>query len=441
MKMIVENHVRITGYPRSLLSAVHSRFVLTNPQHESAEKYGRSTRGVEPYLQFPQVDHDGSLVLPRGAARDILTMAQQHGQVDIDDRRLKLPELNLTFHGKLRAYQEQAVKGVLVKDFGTLEAGTGSGKTVMALAIIAARRQPTLILVHTKELLFQWKDRIKQFLGIEAGLIGGGKFDIQPVTVGIVNSVRASLDGLTDRFGHIVIDECHRVPASMFTETLKAFPAFYSLGLSATPFRRDGLGDLIAWFVGLHKVPVSLATLHEVGAVLRPKIVSRSTEFRWSYEDDYQDMISALVNDQARNYMITRDIREQAGKGGLSLVVSDRTAHLQDLAMMADVGGEVLTGKTPAKKRREIVERLAGGDVPVLFSTLSLIGEGFDCPSMDSVFLTTPIKFAGRLKQVVGRVLRPAEGKQPLVYDYHDLNIGILSHQWKCRQRVYAAIS
>ncbi len=440
MKMIVDNQVRITGHQRSLLGAAQSRFVLANPEYEAAEKYGRSTRGLEPHLHFSQVDHDGSLVLPRGAARDILTMAQQHGQVEIDDRRLKLPELDLTFHGNLRPYQEQAVKGVLVKDFGFLESGTGSGKTTMALAIIAARRQPTLILAHTKELLHQWKDRIQQFLGVEAGLIGGGKFEVRPVTVAIVNSARNRLDELVNRFGHIVVDECHRVPASMFTETVKAFPAFYSLGLSATPYRRDGLGDLIGWFVGLHRVPVSMATLHEVGAVLRPKIVTRPTEFQWRYEDDYQDMISALVDNQARNYMITHDIREQAGRGGLSLVVSDRTAHLQALKEMADVGGEVLTGKTPAKKRREIVERLAGGDVPVLFSTLSLIGEGFDCPSMDSLFLATPIKFEGRLKQVVGRVLRPAEGKQPLVYDYHDLNVGILSHQWKCRQRIYAAM-
>lgn len=440
MKMIIDNQVRITGYPHPLLGAARGRYLLTNPDYEAAMKYGRSVRGIEPHLHYSMTAPDGSLVLPRGAARDILTLAKQHGQVEIDDRRLKLPEMDLTFHGTLRPYQEQAVSGVLGKDFGVLEAGTGSGKTVMALAIIAARRQPTLILVHTKELLHQWKDRIQQFLGVEAGLFGGGKYDIKPLTVGIINSVRNALGSLPDRFGHVVVDECHRVPASMFTETLKAFPAFYSLGLSATPFRRDGLGDLIGWFVGLHKIPVSMTTLHEAGAVLRPKIITRNTEFRYPYDDDYQDMVSRLVDDEARNDLIAADIRQQVSGGGLSLVVSDRVEHLKTLAALANVDHHLLTGQTPAKKRQEIVASLAGGGVPVLFSTLSLIGEGFDCPSMDSLFITTPIKFDGRLKQVVGRVLRPAEGKHPLVYDYADQEVGVLKHQWGCRQRAFATM-
>ena len=307
----------------------------------------------------------------------------------------------------------------------------------MASATIAARKQPTLILVHTKELLFQWQDRIKTFLGIDAGLIGAGKFDIQPITIAIVNTASKHLNKLPQHFGHLVVDECHRVPSTLFTEVVTAFNAKYMLGLSATPYRRDGLSKLIGWYLGLHRVRVNMAVLHKTGAILHPEIVIRKTNFRYSYSDDYQKMISALVEDDSRNALIAGDIKQQSQKNGLSLVVSDRIDHLKELAARTDTNHHLLTGKTSPKKRREIVKSLAGGNVRVLFSTLSLIGEGFDCPDMDALFLTTPIKFSGRLKQVVGRVLRPSEGKEPVVFDYLDSNVRLLSHQAKSRQKTF----
>lgn len=439
MKFIIDSKITLTGATKPLFLELAEYFTIENPKYTEAERMERSTYDLDPYLRYYRQE-GGVIVLPRGAARHINDAAARYGNVEIIDNRLALQNVDLCFTGNLRAYQQQAVNGVLAKDFGVLEAGTGSGKTVMALAIIAARKQPTLVLVHTKELLYQWRDRIQQFLGIEAGLIGDGKYDVRPVTVGIVNSVKKALPSLVKRFGHLVVDECHRVPSSLFSEVVTAFPVKYCLGLSATPLRRDGLTVLIGWFIGLHKQTLEMRTLHQVGAVLRPKIITKVTEFRWQYEDDYQEMISALVKDTARNSLIATDIREQANRGGISLVVSDRTAHLQTLAEMAQIDHAILTGKTPAKKRRDIVERVAGGDMPALFSTLSLIGEGFDAPGLSTLFLASPIKFRGRLIQTVGRVLRPAEGKEPLVFDYNDVNVGILQHQWKSRQQVFAGM-
>jgi superfamily II DNA or RNA helicase len=429
MQLIIDNQLTVHGAPRQLIDELVGYFTLDNPAYAEAVKQGRYTHHIDRELCFAH-HGAGGLILPRGAARDVLTIARNHNPVEIQDNRLSLPGIGIEFNGNLRAYQEQAVQGMLAKEFGVLEAGTGAGKTVMGLAIIAARKQPSLILVHTKELLYQWRDRVQQFLGIEAGLLGDGKGDIQPVTIGIVNTVKKHLPDW-------VVDECHRVPSTLFSEAATAFPAKYMAGLSATPYRRDGMGRLIGWFIGLHRVTVDMATLHEVGAVLRPKIITRETGFSYVYDDDYSKMVSALTEDQARNSLIAGDIRQQAGKGGLTLVVSDRLKHLKTLAEMAGVGAEILTGKTPAKQRRQIVEQLAGGDIRVLFSTLSLIGEGFDCPGMDALFLASPVKFSGRLKQVVGRVLRPAEGKEPLVFDYHDIRAGVLSHQWRSRQKEF----
>lgn len=160
---------------------------IENPQYLDAVKMGRWTKGIDPLLRFYQ-ETDQGLECPRGAARWIVETCRKQGKVEIIDKRRTLPPVELTFHGKLRDFQQPAVDQCLQRDFGLLNAATGSGKTAMALYMIAARKQPTLIIVHTKDLLTQWRDRIKQFLGIDAGIIGGGKFDLAPVTVATVQS-------------------------------------------------------------------------------------------------------------------------------------------------------------------------------------------------------------------------------------------------------------
>ena len=437
MKLELNNKLHLHGAPAELAAQLRAQFTLDNPLYIAARKAGRYTGHLPPTLHFCE-QADDALIMPRGAANTVWRRAREHGLVEVEDNRLVLPEIDLTFRGSLRPYQQQACNSATESTMAALEAGTGSGKTVMALAIIAARKQPTLVLVHTRELLYQWRERIEQFLDVEAGLIGDGRFEVRPLSVAIVNTARNRLDELVDRFGHVVVDECHRVPASMFSEAVTAFPARFLLGLSATPYRRDGMDKLIGWFVGEHRMRVDLCTLQEVGAVLRPKIVERETDFLYHYADDYQDMITALVENPHRNESIAADIRQQAEQGRTVLVVSDRVDHLKRLVELAAVDrARLLTGKTPKKERLAIVEDLKAGNVPVLYSTLSLIGEGFDAPGLDTLLLASPIRFNGRLKQVVGRVMRAADGKQPVVIDYVDPRVGLLKHQAKARREVY----
>ena len=439
MRFEVANEIRLSGYPPALYTELTRLFTLENPKALEAEKMGRWFDPDEQYLCFWRLE-GGALVLPRGAARTVMHMAEQYGRVEVDDQRLMLQPCGYEFNGQLRPYQVQAVDGILGREFGVLEAGTGSGKTVMALAIIASRQQPTLVLVHTKELLYQWRDRIKTFLGIEAGLIGDGHLDIRLVSVGIVNTVRKQLDSLVERFGQVVVDECHRVPSTLFSEALRAFPAHYMLGLSATPYRRDGLDKLIAWHCGEHRAKVERTVLHEVGAVLRPKVHTVETGFNYWYSDDYQDLVSTLVQDESRNRLIAGCIDRVAGHGQV-LVTSDRVEHLKALAELSGHGEEaILTGKTPKKKRRAMVELIRTGELPVVFSTLSLIGEGFDAAGLSALVLASPVRYKGRLQQTVGRVLRPQGGKQPLVIDFRDSKVGVLDYQWKTRQREFRAM-
>ena len=443
IKLELDNRLHLHGVPAELAAQLCAQFTVDNPLFVAARKAGRYTGNLAPRLYFCQTEK-GKLTMPRGAVNTVWRRARGHGPVELEDNRLVLPEIDLTFRGSLRPYQQQACNSAMDSSMGVLEAGTGSGKTAMAGAVIAARKQPVLVLVHSKELLYQWRDRIEQFLGVEAGLIGDGRFEVRPLSVAIVNTARNRLDELVDRFGHLVMDECHRVPASMFTETTTAFTAKYLLGLSATPYRRDGMDKLIGWFVGEHRVQVDMCTLQEVGAVLRPKIIERETAFEYRYRDsnDYAQMLKALTQDQARNEIIAADIRQQAEQGRTALVVSDRVAHLERLTELAGItGARLLTGRVSKNERQEIVADLRAGSVPVLLSTLALIGEGFDCPGLDSLLIASPVRFSGRLKQVVGRVLRPADGKTPCVIDYTDSRVGVLSYQAKCRRRVYRELS
>ena len=426
----------------TLLAALKKELTIPNPKYQDAKKYGRWIgKRIKPFLYYFKESKSG-FRFPRGFAKQAILLCQRinNEMPEIIDQRVEMAPVALSFKGALRPYQQQALDAVLQRDFGILEAGTGAGKTVIALAVIAARQQPTLVLVHTEELLHQWAERIETFLGIKAGLVGDGHFEPGPVTVAIVNSARNRLPDLEPRFGQICVDECHRVPASLFTDVVTAFPCRYSLGLSATAFRRDGLTRLISFYLGEPVHRVSKQHLQATGAVLKPLFIQQETGFTFSYRGDYQKLMTCLTTDEPRNQQIACDIASEAEENsGTLLVVSDRVSHCQRLAeILAGKGitAPVLTGALAKEKRAAIVEEVQEGRVKVLISTVQLIGEGFDCPGLSTLFLTTPIKFSGRLLQVVGRILRPAAGKQARVFDYLD-PVGVLKASARARQQVY----
>ncbi len=416
----------LRGASATLAEALKQQLTIENPEYLEAKKYSRWLgKKLKPHLYF-FIEHNEALTFPRGYANHAILLARKFMRQDpkiIDQRRTAAP-VDFRFLGELRPYQEEAIGAIMRHDFGVLEAGTGSGKTIIALAVIAKRRQPTLVLVHTKELLYQWAERARTFLGMEAGMIGDSKFSLAPITIAIVNSARKRLDELPSHFGQLCVDECHRVPASLFTEVVSAFDCRYLLGLSATAFRRDGLTKLIYMYLGDRACAVDTLDLQASGAVLKPEYLQRATEFRYVYRGNYQALMKALTGNAERNQLIAADIlKERAATPGTILVVSDRVKHCETLAAMLEKHGcraAVLTGKLPAEQRTGLVDAIRQGKVKVLISTVQLIGEGFDCPDLSTLFLTTPIKFTGRLLQVVGRVLRPAHGKQPRVYDYVD---------------------
>jgi superfamily II DNA or RNA helicase len=436
----------LQGASPALTAAIKDRLTIDNPQYVAAKRYGRWIgKRLKPKLYYYREVKDG-IRFPRGFSNQAVLLCREHMDAppEIIDNRRTLPETCLHFSGTLRPYQQIAVDLVAKRSFGVLEAGTGSGKTIMALALIAARKQPALIVVHTKELLYQWQERIGEFLGCEAGLIGDGHSRILPVTVAIVNSARKRIEELTPLFGHLIVDECHRVPATLFTDVVSNFDCHFLLGLSATAFRSDdGLTRLIYIFMGdrIHKVDQD--ELKATGAIIKPRLIRKETGFSYPYRGDYQALIKALTRHEGRNRLILDDICRVAADSGTVLVVSDRIGHCEIFERHLRERGipvALLTGQTAPEQRAAVVEAVQKGELRVLVATIQLIGEGFDCSGLSSLFLTTPITFEGRLLQVIGRIMRPAKGKEARVFDYLDDSVSVLRRSAKTRMRALAEL-
>lgn len=415
---------------------------------------GRWNKGVAKHLYFYEESENNTLTIPRGFIRQLLLLCRQRGvRHQLDDQRRLMPPIDFDFQGRLKPFQQDAVRAMQAKFFGTLNAPTGSGKTVMAIDLIAKRRQPALIIVHTKALAFQWKDRLETFLGLDGddiGFIGDGKKTMdKPVTVALVQSLYKCADEASQYTGFLIVDESHRCPSRTFTEAVTHFDSQYMLGLSATPFRRDKLTQLIFWYLGDMHYDVKKRDLIATGDVLAVEVVKRPTQFK-PYHDPFQDyskMLAELCADDQRNQLIVQDIANEARRSpGVCLVLSDRKKHCENLQSLLKykhhIDAALLTGDLNNRQRQEVVERLEAGEVKVLVATGQLIGEGFDCKNLATLFLATPIRFSGRLVQYLGRILRPAQGKaKARVFDYIDVHVESLVAAARARERVYRGAS
>ena len=450
LTITISHNLQLANVPAEIMEILTEKLELLNPKWLENEHMGRWNRGTPKSLRYYDKVGTAGLWIPRGFMRQLVLLCRRHKiNYEIDDRRSNLPPRNFSFKGKLRPFQQKAVDEMLAKDFGTLNSATGSGKTIMALYMVARRRQPTLIVVHTKELASQWIERIEAFLGIpseEVGLIGSGKKVVgKKITVALVQSLYKCAEEIAGQIGFLVVDECHRCPSRTFTEAVTEFDARYMLGLSATPWRRDKLSQLIFWHLGDVHHEVDKAHLVETGNILTAEVIPRETNFKPFYDpvNEYSKMLSELTADTERNVLIASDVAlETSTSNGICLVLSDRKAHCENLQALLKyrfkLDAELLTGDLSQGERQKVIERLNQKKAKVVIATGQLIGEGFDCKNLSTLFFATPVSFSGRVLQYLGRVLRPAPGKKKArVFDYIDIHVDILTKAARARQRVY----
>ena len=451
MKIILANNLRLYDIPSEIRIRLMQTLTFPNPKWMENHRMGRWNRGTPKMLKFYDRVRGGGLWIPRGYMRQLMLLCRRQGiAYEVDDQRRTLDPVDFHFGGRLKPFQQTAVNNMMSKDFGTLSAPTGSGKTVMALYLMARRKQPCLIVVHTQDLAMQWMERIEKFLGIskdQVGFIGGGKINMgEKTTVALVQTLYKCAVEVSKEIGFLVVDECHRCPSRTFTEAVVEFDSRYMLGLSATPYRRDNLSRLIFWHLGDVHHKIDRNRLVRTGDVLAAEVIVRETKFKPYYDpvNEYSKMMSELTLDDDRNRLIASDIAKEAEHNeGVCLVLSDRKKHCETLQSMLrfkyKISAGLLTGDLNPAERRQVLDRLDQGEIKVLIATGQLIGEGFDRSDLSPLFLVTPIKFSGRVLQYLGRVLRPAPGKKKArVYDYVDIQVDVLKAMARARQRTYS---
>jgi superfamily II DNA or RNA helicase len=394
------------------------------------------------------------LHLPRGLTEQVTDLFDELGsRLDLDDRRSDPEPIDLHLTVKLRTQQTAAVRDLVVHDRGVLVAPPGAGKTVMACAVIAHHHTPTLVLVDRKELVDQWRARLSEHLDTDAaqiGQIGGGKHTPSGVLdVAMIQSLARRNDPTVfDQYGLVVVDECHHLPAVSFAACVEHARSRRWLGLTATPYRRDKLEAIIGFHCGPTRHEISPGGV--AGAELvRRELIVHTTTTEVSEEDTahIQSVFAALVDDDRRTTQICVDVHTALSQGRTCLVLTQRTDHIDAIVAGLDTLGDhalVLKGGLGKKARAAVSDAIATrspNDGIVLVATGSYLGEGFDWPELNTLFLAFPLAFKGRVVQYVGRLLRTHAGKHHVeLHDYLDTRIPVLDRMHTKRLPAYATL-
>jgi len=339
---------------------------------------------------------------------------------------------------------------MLKHDTGVFCAPTAFGKTVTAAAMLARRKVNTLILVHRTELLRQWQERLQIFLDLsktELGALGGGRKKLSgQIDIAVMQSLarKEDLSEVLDQYGQIIVDECHHLSAFSFEGILKQAKARYVMGLTATPIRRDGHHPIIFMQCG----PIHHRAIAAETAPTNLKIFPRALQAPAMPADaKIQDVFRLLAADDSRNRRIAKDILAAYEEGRKILVLTERTEHLTLLHNALGTKAQncyVLHGRLMKKQRATVLSELEGLDANaprILLATGRLIGEGFDHPPLDTMFLALPISWKGTLQQYAGRLHREHSHKSDVhIYDYYEHDHPQLARMWDKRLRGYKAM-
>ncbi|MDA8358049.1 MAG: DEAD/DEAH box helicase family protein [Actinomycetota bacterium] len=420
------------GLPPALVASLKHLASVHNPEFHQREQLRLSTWNTPRMIRCYEEDLD-RLHLPRGLLEDAIKVVERAGsRLEIEDRRPVPPTHRFSFAGELAPAQQEAVAALAEHDLGVLVAPTGAGKTVMTCALIARLATPTLVLVHTQPLAAQWRLQLAHLLGLakrEIGQLGAGRTRrsgvVDVVTLQTL-SRREDAGRVFDGYGLVVVDECHHLPAVTFERAVRGATNRRWVGLTATPRRRDGLEGILHMQLG----PVR-HTMHEdpASAVLvRRDLVVHDTLVDPDARDDaaVQTILGRVVADEGRTRQICADIADAHRRGRSTLVLTDRTGHLEalraELSSRHGLDPVVLKGGTPKKTHKAALDGLRASDAPILLlATGAYLGEGFDLPALDTLFLTFPISGRTRVVQYVGRVTRVLPRKACVeVHDYRD---------------------
>ena len=439
--------------PPSLLAQLNHLASLNNPLFFERQRLRLSTHQTPRLIRCYEEDFT-HLHLPRGLLRQLEdAVAAAGSRLVTDDRRPTHTQLPLAFRGELTPLQASAATAMLAHDDGVLVAPPGTGKTVIACALIAERKLPTLVLAHSKPLLEQWRAQLATLLNLSSNQIGqkgGGRRKLTAIVdLAMIQSLKAigDLDAFFGDYGLIVIDECHHLPAFSFEAAVRHAPARHFLGLTATPYRRDGLQEIVTMQCGpiRHRIASSETPAGEIGL----ELIVRETglAFADAAGQPIHEVFRLLVEDEQCTTLVCDDVLAALAEGRRCLVLSQWKQHCHALAERLQSRGVsplILEGGLGKRARAALlaqIESTPRGDPLVVIATGQYLGEGFDCPQLDTLFLAFPISFKGRLVQYTGRLMRAHEGKATIrVYDYADVSVPVLRAMHARRLTTYRTL-
>lgn len=453
----VSNTIAVTNPPAELLEYCKQHLVLKNPEYTKKVRM-HHWLGNTPQRLYLYEWRGDTLVLPYGTLRDVLKICNAVG-ISESDIHMDFPIPERIDYGcklPLYDYQQEAVERVYWGQYGILQSPAGSGKTQMAIELIARHGKRALFLTHTIDLLKQSKERAKQYMG-EAllGTITEGKVNIgHGITFATVQTMcNLDLAQYKNMWDVIVVDECHRVAGtptavSQFSKVLNSLAARHKYGLSATVHRSDGL--IQATFALLGDVVYTVPTEAVADKIMKVGICPIPTGIgltRACLNTDgtlnYARLIGHLAESDERNLRIIECIVEN--QENPALILSDRLGHLETLMSMlpADmredavmVSGKMTTEKGKAEREQAIADMRSGAK-RYLFATYSLAKEGLDVPRLERLYMATPQKDYAVITQAIGRIARTSKGKaEPVVYDFVD-DIQYLVKAYKKRCTTY----
>ncbi|MCF6146072.1 MULTISPECIES: TOTE conflict system archaeo-eukaryotic primase domain-containing protein [Pseudoalteromonas] len=450
-------YIPIDKLPGKLTSRLKQLAVFSNPEFYKRQSLRLSTIGVPRYICAARVEGN-FLIIPRGCLSSVKEkLTEQKIKVNFDDKRFSGDKLaKVKFTGKLKSQQNKAVNALLDSSVGILEASTGFGKTVTALALIAKRKVNTLILVHSRQLAEQWLERINVFLkDTEVGSLLGGKeklsYQVDVATYqSLVGRNGMDIKPYIEKYGQVIVDECHHLPASNYESLIKSSHAKFIHGFTATPKRQDGLEKLMMLQLGdiVYKGVKS-------GSLLNQQVKAHETNTAFPNEwldPDTKPHIAQiykhLVNSDDRNQKIVDDIVCCIDEKRAVMVLTERKEHIELLSALLTQKNLMvveLHGGISTKQRQERIALLEenkdlSNAKQVILATGKYVGEGFDLPYLDTLFITLPIAWKGILAQYAGRIGREWSNKNSvLIYDYID-TFPTLKRMFSKREKGYRAL-
>jgi superfamily II DNA or RNA helicase len=385
-----------------------------------------------------------------------------HIKSELQDKQNHGRHIDVLFQGELREDQNEAAKKLMAHNTGILSASTAFGKTVLALWMITERKVNTIIFVHRKLIADQWAERITQFLGIpkkDIGYYSGAKKKRTGIIdIAVMQSIvkKEKVEDWIDDYGQIIVDECHHISAASFERIIRKCPAYYRLGLSATVVRKDGQHPIVLMNLG----EIRYANTHKnIAPLFAQKVFLRFTNFIMPAEANtatgtaenahhaIQDIFNNLYKNEARNKMIIEDILNAHREGRECLVLSERLEHLDILkdALQEQIPSIFVLkggfGKKQTKAIMDAINNTPTHERRIILATGKYLGEGFDLPSLDTLFLVFPFSWKGMLIQYTGRLNRTSYGKKEIrVYDYVDDKVPMLASMYRKRLKGYRSL-